>query len=984
MSSEIEPSSRAQRDRSENATLRDTEGSVEGKRVLAQVMSGLFGAGAAEPVKIGRFVVLRRLGAGAMGEVYAAYDGELDRKVAIKLLRTRPDAEQVQQRLRREAQAIAKLAHPNVVSVFEVGDDDGRLFLVMEMVEGTTLRAWLRERTRAQDEILDMFEQAGRGLVAAHAAGIVHRDLKPENILVGKDGRVRLADFGLARPQPGDPVATAPQAGSTTHDSTMAGTPRYMAPEQFLGGRIDHRADQFAFCVSLWEALHGAPPFDGRSVADVATKVLAGEIDVPSSSARVPAAIVRALRRGLAREVDARFPNMQALLDELAHARRAPRRRAVVIGVVLLAGIGVAVLLAERRARAACRGEASAASSSWSDEAREQLAEALRNTAVPYAEQAIARIDTELAARTDAWAAAREASCLARRDDPGDEMIARTDACLDERLIEQAALVEVLREADAQVAATAVQGVTALEPVATCTDLRRLAQAPPPPPPAQRDVVAGLRRALARIGALTTAGRYADANAAGLALLPELEGVDHPALHADLLLRLGNLADRTGDLPLAEARLREAYFLAGSHGLEHVAAAAAIGLITTVGVHAQRNDDGAAWIEHAEMMAARQTDPQLQVGLHHAKGGVLLERGAHGKAIEELAAALELSEAYLGATNPAIGVDLISLGSAHSMAGELERGREVLSRARTLLSDSLGPGHPLVAAALHNLANLAAREGKWSEAAERHREALAIREAAFPGDNLETASSIAGIASALASMGDLEGGEQHFRRALEMSERVLGPDHPRLAFELDNLGVVLLMRGRTAEALGYFERECRLVERNASETTQQARCNENLGDAYFELGRVEDSIVRYRRALAIHERSAGSEHPETAKVRMNLAMVLAAHGDGAEALPMFTAAHDALVRALPAKHALVQEARLSLGRARVRAGDHRGAIAPLEAALAELGDADGADEVRFWLAQALWETGARARAFELARAAVDHPDAAKWLATHAH
>jgi tetratricopeptide (TPR) repeat protein/predicted Ser/Thr protein kinase len=984
---------------SANATLVDDERSVEGARVLAQVMSGLFGSDAAEPVRIGRFVVLRRLGAGAMGEVYAAYDGELDRKVAIKLLRARPDAERLQVRLRREAQAIAKLAHPNVVPVFEVGDDGGRLFLVMEMIEGTTLRAWLREGERARDEILDMFEQAGRGLVAAHSANLVHRDLKPDNILVGHDGRVRLVDFGLARAEPGERTPSGASDPSATHDSTVAGTPRYMAPEQFLGARVDHRADQFAFCVSLYEGLYGTPPFDGRSVTEVASKVLAGDIDAPPRDHAVPSAIARLLRRGLAREPEQRFFDMQALLHELQRARGAPRRRALAGALGLVAAGGLALFVVERRASAACEAEGEHGHDGWNAQRADEIAAAMRSTSVPFAEHAIARIVESLDARTREWAEARTASCLARRRNPDDDTLARTDACLDERLLERDAMLRVLDDADRSVAATSEQAVATLPAVADCTDLRKLGQSPPLPSPGMRESIGAVRPTMARIGALEAAGRYAEAQSIARELLPELERLDYPPLRAELLWRLGELADELGQLPASESFLRQAYFLAGRHGLDRIAAEAALALVTIVGRHAHRVEDGGAWIEHAEMMVARLDDAELRAGLAYAVGGHELAQGHFADGIARIAEGLEVHRGIYGDRHPALLPDMISLGVAYELAGDFSESRSQLLAARALAEEVLGAGHPLVAAAVHNLANLAHREGNYAEAAALHREALAIREAAYGAEHVETVTSISGIGSALGAAGDLEGAEAQFRRSLAMAERVLGPEHPRIMSDLENLGIVLTMERRFDEAQVLFERACRIVEQEKVETPRHAMCLENLADVLYERHRYEESIATYRRALEIRERTVGPDHTSTVTVALNLAMVYSNSGRAAEAVPIYERATAQVAAALGDDHPVVQEARLGLGRARLRSGDAAGAVAPIELVLEKLADDPAASSLRgqaeLALAQARWQLGEHARALELGRTAETrlaalgsaasgyHDDAVAWLASHA-
>jgi serine/threonine protein kinase len=305
--------------------------------------------------RVGRYIVLSTLGVGGMGVVFTAHDPQLGRKVALKLLRSAlaVSSQDARTRLRREAQAIAQLSHPNVVSIYDVGTtEDGALYIAMEFVEGDTLTAWLRKYPRDWREILDLFRQAARGLLAAHGVGLLHRDFKPDNVLVGGDGRVRVTDFGLARSvlapdeiSQAKPVVTALDVALTA-TGTVLGTPRYMPPEQLTGPELDARSDQFSFCVALYEALYGRHPLrDGTSVSmldhgDRAT--------VPPEGTRVPASIGRAVLRGLERDRSRRFPSMGALIDALeVRPRRSPLRYAALasIAIVLVGGTTAAVVL---------------------------------------------------------------------------------------------------------------------------------------------------------------------------------------------------------------------------------------------------------------------------------------------------------------------------------------------------------------------------------------------------------------------------------------------------------------------------------------------------------------------------------------------------------------------------------------------------------------------------------------------------------------
>jgi serine/threonine protein kinase len=307
--------------------------------------------------RVGRYLVLTTLGTGGMGVVFAAYDPQLDRKVALKLLRAgiTYNTKDARTRLRREAQAIAQLSHPNVVNVYDVGEtDDGDLYIAMEFVEGDTLTTWLKAYPRTWREIVDVFLQAARGVIAAHSVGLLHRDFKPDNVLVGHDARVRVTDFGLARSlmTPDDHRAQAPGVSTAlnvdlTATGTVLGTPRYMAPEQLTGTDIDARADQFAFCVALYEALYGVHPLPGAT--SVAMLEKNQPANGPPEGTKVPAAIAKVVKRGLERDRAKRFPSMAALIAELVPPPPPPRVRYAVAAFAGLAVVAAASFAMLRR-----------------------------------------------------------------------------------------------------------------------------------------------------------------------------------------------------------------------------------------------------------------------------------------------------------------------------------------------------------------------------------------------------------------------------------------------------------------------------------------------------------------------------------------------------------------------------------------------------------------------------------------------------------
>ncbi len=372
---------------------------------------GLRGARERAPLeRVDRYVIKRRLGAGGMGVVYVAHDPDLGRDLAIKMLRRGTSAE----RLRREAQALARLSHPNVVTVHDVGEHEGQVFVAMELVDGLNLREWLAT-PRATRDVLRVLCQAARGIIAAHAAELIHRDLKPDNIFVARGGDALVGDFGLARDAGDAPLvghgAATPEL-ELTATGTMLGTPAYMAPEQ-ARGQANERSDQFSFCVTAFEALFGARPFQGTTVEMVLEAARRGEITEPPRTPGIPGTVVRALRRGLHADPDARFGSMTELLGELEPPRR--RWPFVVAGV---GGLGATIAVTTLLMRSApapdpdeqCAPMATLIDAVWNPAKHAALASALHARATP---ELVVEVGRRLDRYADSWTTVRRGACAA-------------------------------------------------------------------------------------------------------------------------------------------------------------------------------------------------------------------------------------------------------------------------------------------------------------------------------------------------------------------------------------------------------------------------------------------------------------------------------------------------------------------------------------------------------------------------------------------
>ncbi|MGH9888302.1 MAG: serine/threonine-protein kinase, partial [bacterium] len=397
-----------------------------------------------EPIRVSHFILLQRLGAGAMGEIYEAFDELLDRRVALKLVlhgsSVTPESDDL---LVREARALAQVSHPNVVQIFEVGTHENRPFIAMELVRGQTLTSWVNDagqmpRLLRRREILRRFIAAGRGLEAAHAAGVAHRDFKPDNVLVGEDGRVRVVDFGLARVVVPGPYQSTLGRGSGTHrlpsqtdatlqsdtaaprltaetrltrTGTVMGTPRFMAPEQIRGEMPDHRSDQFSFCVALYHALYDAFPFHGEDPKDLLASIESG-VGGLEHSAGLGARLRKALCRGLSVEPSQRYAHMGELLGELESILRC--RRGWIAGAVLLLALGAGFYILAPRQDDPCAHAGEGMETSWSFKRQLTTQVAFARTLMPYAWTTWKATRQRLDDYSSRWRSAAKASCRAR------------------------------------------------------------------------------------------------------------------------------------------------------------------------------------------------------------------------------------------------------------------------------------------------------------------------------------------------------------------------------------------------------------------------------------------------------------------------------------------------------------------------------------------------------------------------------------------
>ncbi|MEZ4452608.1 MAG: serine/threonine-protein kinase [Nannocystaceae bacterium] len=776
----------------------------------------------AAPGRVGRYLILEELGAGGMGAVYAAYDPELDRKIAIKLLRSGRGGPQERARLIREAQAMAKLAHPHVVAVHDVGEHLGEVFVAMEFVKGATLGGWLARASRSWSEILTIFLQAGEGLRAAHEAGLVHRDFKPDNVLVGADDRARVTDFGLVRADgpAGEGEVPGPMALKLTSVGAVMGTPTYMAPEQFLAAATDARTDQFSFCVALHEALCGELPFEGETFSALRESVTSGRRAATSRRPSAPPWVLAAIDRGLAREPDARWPTMAALLEALRDdpARRRRRGRWIAGALVGAGIIGVGLVVADRRAEARCAAESAAARDRIAA-AAPAIEAAILGTGLSFADRTWARTHAGLARWADAWGEVRAETCALER--AGDPRAAARDRCLEAALAEFGGALGVLAELDRAGVVAAVDVVSGVPPAIRCRDDRQVDSLYPAE--AIADDHSDARARLVRATVLRTAVRTDEAAALVGELLEETAaGGEAPRVRAEALRLDARLRGDAGDPAGELAALQRAYFYAGAIGHDVLTIGIASDLVGAVLDQSGDAERAQLWDDLASMRITRLglEGTEYEANHLHDLAAVRIYEGRLDEAIALGRRSLALLESIRGADHPSLVDPLYRLSLALDEAGRHEEAAPLVQRALDLVIALKGDEHP-------------------------------------------SASRLRGAAAVSAyEAGDLAGARALLERAIAGIERSLGPAHPDLVEHLNTLAAVDLASGDRRAALEHLRRALSILDGEADNEGPQALIVlVNVGALTLDLGAPEEAVALERRAVALAERTRGADHP---------------------------------------------------------------------------------------------------------------------------
>ena len=813
---------------------------------LAKLSAPIAGGGESKEPEIagylGRYVLLARLGAGGMGVVYAAYDPELDRRVAVKVLRRARAGDQ----LREEARAIARLAHPNVIAVHDVGEADGEVFVAMEHVEGVTVREWLRE-ARPPLEILDVFAQAGRGLAAAHRVGLVHRDVKPSNIILGADGRARVLDFGLAR------------SDRDAEEPVVAGTPAYMAPEQKRGETVDGRADQYAFCVALAEALGGQGMTDRVS---------------------------RALRRGQSERAEERFSVMEELLAELAPAPVRVRRWVIAM-LVVVAALGIAlVLVARDRSADACARAGEPLAAEWGAPQHAALRTAFAATALPFAPGVATSTIEQLDAWGTRWRAQADATCRATMIDRVQPVSVHTlrQSCLDQLVVQLHSVVALALRPDPEVVARASALATSLPSPERCADIAALGALPPlPPAEGARAEIEAMRAELAIYEAALLAGRARETRAAILGLRERAAQAGYGPLHARAELLVGRLEISSAHYTEGIAALHVAARTATAARDLETLAAAWIELSQALGNDLRSYDEAVLFDGYAEALVAQLPDRdanELELAFARCNRNVTSAQAADVAA--HCSAAIALAEHAAPPRREVANSARVRLGHFQRLQGKTAEALATLRAAVTEAVAIHGPQHPEVAIAHYSLGIALIAQDDFAAGIAELQTALAMREVAFPGGNVQVAESLIGLGDALGASGknaesvaSLERGlamlaavhqsesahavnahiligmsleeieriddaVTHYVRAADIADRSLQHRENLVAMGLRSAARLEASRDHVAESVPYLERAVRVLERGKAAPLDLGKTQFALGQALSELPRERD------------------------------------------------------------------------------------------------------------------------------------------------
>ncbi|MCE9580708.1 MAG: tetratricopeptide repeat protein [Deltaproteobacteria bacterium] len=931
---------------------------------------------------VGRYRVLARIGAGGMGVVYRAFDPALDRTVALKVLPPLRESQRtnLEERLRREAQALARLDHPNVVAVYDVGVAAASLFVAMQFVDGTTLDQYVAQHPQSPREVIALCVAAGRGLAAAHAAGIIHRDVKPANILVDRAGRVYVGDFGLARatdlaeprPESSDDLLLA----EVTRHGAIVGTPLFMAPEQHRGEPATPRSDQYGFCLAAWQLLFGRHPFTSGpwSRAETVAAMEADRLAEPPRATKVPARAIRALRRGLRHDPAARWPSMTALCAALAPRSRTGWIVGGVLGAGLISGAVAMMIVGDVvQNQDPCANAADRMASVATAERARAITDGFAATKLPYAEAAATRATTALGAYRDRWSAMRIEACRANRvrRDQSDDLFDRRVACLDQHLAALDSAYAVLATTPSPDAVDrALEIVDTLPALDVCADVPRLSAIVPQPADSKaRAAIATLTADVERARVDIKAGTLRGAVDATTALVARARAIDWAPLTYRALRTAADAHTATGDTTAGIADFRAAALEASRAHDDRAATEALIKMayfLSDVG----KASDALVVVADAELGLERAGDPpDLRSQLEAARGVALGHLSRFAEADAAFVTALTRARGVADPDDIVIARTLLNRANFLHDANDVTRARAAAREAQQIFERLVGPDHPALADVHQTLGNIAFQMKEIDEGKAEFERFFAIMRARWPDDSPLIGVAHFNLGTMAIHQGRLDDAATEFDAAYQRLRRS-DPDHPNTFAALYMLGVTHLQQARYDDALHEFQqvRDFRLAKLGA-DNVATADVLDAIGEAYGLKGDTTDAFAAKSQALAIREKALGVDNPDVGESLGNLASLALDRNDCVQAIPLAKRSLTILDRKDVAASRTIAT-RHVLASCAIKAGRFAEGVAGFEQALAIAevpgsGDIDTRTTVRTSLADALYAHGQRARARKL-------------------
>ncbi len=698
------------------ATDRGEENSVTAGDESTAILSESEHKGLTRGQGLGRYIIVDELGAGGMGIVYSAFDPDLDRKVAVKLLRKRQDS-LARSRLLLEAQAMAKLSHPNVVTVFEVDTDSGRDFIAMEYVDGMTLADWGQGNPSAQ-EVLSVFVQAGRGLAAAHKAGVVHRDFKPLNVLIDNEHRVRVTDFGLAYRTSEDESSCLAKGGA------IAGTPAYMAPEQYLGLTTDARSDQFSFCVALYEALSGKRPFaeDNESGNTGSKRSFSSPPRLPEA-VELPGGVAEIITRGMSEERSERFESMDMLLDALESSARLPKGRAWVIATVLvvLSISAMAYFLGASRSRTVdeCSPDPSILVGSWDADIQSLVELSFGQTMGPNALGVYEKFAAILDVYAQQLVDMRLSICRASRAPTrvADELLVLQMSCLQKRKEELGAVTAAFSKVDLHGVDRAVDVARGLRDISDCADVDALQKGVAKPPSEDREEVLALQTSLEKAISQGEAGHVKDAIVVAEKARDRSLAIRYKPLQAEAYQALGRLYGMDLRIHDAELSFEESILAAEESGHTEYRARALTGITQLIAGGSSRFKEARRFARRANAAISQWgRAPELKVDVAIALVGILVKEGEVEQALDVAKATLEKYRVEKDPQPVYIAKLQINMSRVSQQMGLFREAWKLTSSSYQLVRDELGDGNIRTISYLSELADIHRMLGEYEQA----------------------------------------------------------------------------------------------------------------------------------------------------------------------------------------------------------------------------------------------------------------------------